>query len=423
MDINARLKMLVIGGILSLGTLACSADMTQNPSASADGGLVGRQDNVAAGESPIPDGQKIMRERLQGELVKIDGDTYVVKDTITGKETSFHIDKNSTQLGKDRARMDGNFKVGDRIEAQITPDGHATFVQSMADPVVAGTTASPDDLARQNREEQRRLQGQTRDSLATVYPPDFAPELGGQKQGGPADFPRPAFPLVMGQVMSMEGQFYTVQDSEGKQIRLHIDRTTTSDCGSMSGSTDKCSFAIGDWIEARRISPTDDHAASIRKLSASEMAARPGISPVGAGTSGRVKDELVTLGGAKQALRGEVVKVEGEQYVIKDHHGSEYRVVINQNTRMWCGAEAGSFSGLLPDPSASDKPGMKGPQDLSGTAEQKGSDVGPGTKTSAAKGADCVFKAGDMVEAEVSDMGAATFIKMAGRAQPGQPLP
>jgi len=109
--------------------------------------------------------------------------------------------------------------------------------------------------------------------------------------------------------------------------------------------------------------------------------------------------------------------------VIKDHHGSEYRVVINQNTRMWCGPGAGSFSGLLPDPTASDKPGAKGPQDLSGTADQKGSDVGPGTKSSSTMGSNCVFKAGDTVEAEISDMGAATFIKMAGRAQPGQPLP
>jgi len=423
MDINARLKMLAIGGMLSLGTLACSADMTQNPSATADGGLTGRQDNVAAGESPIPDAQKTMRDTLQGELVKIDGDTYVVKDTITGKETSFYIDKNSTQLGKDRTRMDGNFKTGDWIEARIAPDGHPIYVQPMSDRLMAGNMASQDDLARQNREEQQRLQPKSRDDRATVYPPEFTPEIGGQKQGGPADFPRPAFPLVTGELMNIEGQYYILQDSEGKQVRLHIDRTTLSDCGATGESKDKCSFAIGDWVEARRISPTDDHASAIRKLSASEMTARAGVSPVGAGTGDRVKDELVTLGGAKQALRGEVVKVDGEHYVIKDHHGSEYRVLINQNTRMWCGSQAGSFSGLLPDPSASDKTGVKGPQDLSGTNEQKGSDVGPGTKSSAAKGEDCVFKAGDTVEAEISDMGAATFIKMAGRAQPGQPLP
>jgi len=389
MDINARLKMLAIGGILSLGTLACSADMAQNPTASADGALLGRQDNVAAGESPIPDPQKTMQDRVQGELVKIDGDTYVVKDTSTGKETSFYIDKNSTQLGKDGTRMEDGFKVGDRIEARVTPDGHAIVFQPASE-LVAGKATDQADLERKNLEEKQRLQAKPRDDRATVYPPDFTPELGGQKQGGPADFPRPAFPIVTGELMNIEGAFYTVQDSEGKQIRLHIDRNTLTDCpmkteprsdsqmSPAAGSKDKCSFAIGDWIEARRISPTDDHAAAIRKLSASEMTARAGVSPVGTGTGDRTKDELITLGGAKQALRGEVVKVEGEQYVIKDHHGSEYRVVINQNTRMWCGPE---------------------------------------------KGGDCVFKAGDTVEAEISDMGAATFIKMAGRAQPGQPLP
>ena len=49
--------------------------------------------------------------------------------------------------------------------------------------------------------------------------------------------------------------------------------------------------------------------------------------------------------------------------------------------------------------------------------------AGDKDKDKSAAASECAFKKGDMIEAEISDMGAATFIKQAGRAQPGQPLP
>jgi hypothetical protein len=411
--------MIALGAILSLGTLACSAEMVQSPSTSSE---IGLQQNVAAGESPTPDPQQIMKEKsVQGELVKIEGAFYVVKNA-AGEEVRMHVDNNTTKLGKDRAKMDREFTVGDKIEAQVGPNGHAALIQmAMAPPLAGGKEVDPQDLARRNVEQQLRLQPQPREDPGT-YPPDFKPEIGGQQQAGAGDFPKPAFPFVTGELMTIEGAFYTVQDLEGKQVRLHVDKNTKMDCGPDFNGT--CIFSIGDKIEARRIAPTDDHVSALRKLSSSEVAElSKAVSPVGAGLSGRMKDALVTLGGAKQALSGEVMKVEGELYVVKDHHGSEVRFVVNQNTRMWCGPEAGSLSGLLPDPSASDKPGVKGqPQDQNATNEQKGSQVGPGTKPSGTS-AGCAFKTGDKIEAEISDMGAATFIKMAGRPQPGQPLP
>ena len=404
--------LVAIAVMLSIGTFTYAAE----PQAGKP-----RPDNVPAGEAPTADPQQIMKEKsVQGELMKIEGAFYVVKNA-AGKEVRMHVDKNTTKLDKDRAKMDRDFKVGDKIEAQVTPEGHAVLIQvAMAQPPAGGKGADPQDLARKNLEQQQRLQAQGREDPGT-YPPDFKPEIGGQQQAGAGDFPQPAFPLVKGELMTIEGDFYTVQDLEGKQVRLHVDKNTKMDCG--PDFTGTCAFSIGDKIEARRIAPTDDHASALRKLSSSEIAAMSSVvSPVGPAATGRVKDEQV-LGGAKQAVRGEVLKVEGERYVIKDHHGSEVRFVVNQNTRMWCGPEAGSSSDLLPEPSASDKPGAKGqPQDQNATNEQKGSQVGPGTKPSGTS-AGCAFKTGDKIEAEISDMGAATFIKMAGRPQPGQPLP
>ena len=270
----------------------------------------------------------------------------------------------------------------------------------------------------QNLQERQRLQPQSMKEGAEAQPLKENPPIGGQKQAAPADFPQPAFPWVKGELMQIEGEFYILKDAEGKEVRVHVDKGTK-----MQGA-----FTVGDILEVNRTLP--GHALEVRKsataLSTPSSSASSGSGP---GSSERIiKDEQVSLGGAKQAVRGEVLRIEGENYVIKDGHGNEVRLAVNQNTRMFCGSEM-TGSSLLPAPSASDKPGAKGqPQDLARTAEQPGSEVGPGTKPSkdkdkSAAASECAFKKGDMIEAEISDMGSATFIKQAGRAQPGQPLP
>jgi len=56
---------------------------------------------------------------LQGRLLKIEGESYIVKDA-TGKEVRLRV-------GKDTL-VDGRIKVGDKIDAQVGPDGHALTV-------------------------------------------------------------------------------------------------------------------------------------------------------------------------------------------------------------------------------------------------------------------------------------------------------
>lgn len=53
---------------------------------------------------------------LQGKLVKIEGEYYVVQDA-SGKEVRVHV-------GKDTV-LDGRIKAGDKIDAQVSADGHA----------------------------------------------------------------------------------------------------------------------------------------------------------------------------------------------------------------------------------------------------------------------------------------------------------
>ena len=270
-------------------------------------------------------------------------------------------------------------------------------------------------IDQQNLGEKQRLQPQSmKEGVETPLYKENQP-IGGQKQAGPADFPQPAFPWVKGELMQIDGQYYVIKDAEGKEVRVHVDKGTK-----MDGT-----FNVGDILEVNRTLP--GHALEVRKASSPMKTPESSASSgTGKGSSERiVKDEQVTLSGAKQAVRGEILKVEGENYVIKDGHGNEVRLAVNQNTRMFCGSQTGSS--LLPAPSASDKPGAQGQlQDLSRTNEQQGSEVGPGTKGTASNkqaSSECKFKPGEIIEAEISDMGAATFIKQAGRAQPGQPLP
>ncbi len=56
---------------------------------------------------------------LQGILLKIEGEFYVVKDA-DGKEVRLNVGKNTA--------LDAQIKVGDKIVVQIAADGHAATV-------------------------------------------------------------------------------------------------------------------------------------------------------------------------------------------------------------------------------------------------------------------------------------------------------
>lgn len=59
-------------------------------------------------------------QTIQGDLLKIEGEFYVVKDA-AGKEVRLHVDKTT--------RLEGALKAGDKIEAQATDKGHAVSIR------------------------------------------------------------------------------------------------------------------------------------------------------------------------------------------------------------------------------------------------------------------------------------------------------
>ena len=106
MKTSILIGMFMLMVILSIGrTMVTSAAESIGPSApgSSGGGDVGGAD-----------------ETLQGEVLKIDGDRYMVRD-ISGNNVSFRIDE--------RTKMEVTPKVGDKIEALVTEGGQARNVK------------------------------------------------------------------------------------------------------------------------------------------------------------------------------------------------------------------------------------------------------------------------------------------------------
>jgi hypothetical protein len=73
--------------------------------------------SYAAGDMAAPGSQTV-----KGDLLKIDGEFYVVKDT-AGKEVRLHVDATTKLEG-------ALLKVGDKIEAQATEKGHALTINN-----------------------------------------------------------------------------------------------------------------------------------------------------------------------------------------------------------------------------------------------------------------------------------------------------
>lgn len=58
--------------------------------------------------------------KMKGELVKIDGEFYVVKDE-KGKEHRFHFN--------DTTKKEGEVKAGAKVEVEATSMGHTTLIK------------------------------------------------------------------------------------------------------------------------------------------------------------------------------------------------------------------------------------------------------------------------------------------------------
>jgi hypothetical protein len=151
-----------------------------------------------------------------GEFVKMEGDNYVVKDA-SGK--SVCIPSNYSTF------IDGTFITGDTIEARLAADGSAARIRRVIETRTAAGQG-PGESSGQMSSESRPDQDLT------------------AKQN---------VPIVKGELLLIQGEFYTVKDASGNEVRLHVNKDTKMDSA----------FKVGDKIEAERTS--SGHALYIKK--------------------------------------------------------------------------------------------------------------------------------------------------------------
>jgi uncharacterized protein YdeI (BOF family) len=122
-----------------------------------------------------------------------------------------------------------------------------------------------------------------------AYADDKAPKLNGSKWVG----------VVRGEVVKIEEDVYIVRDFLDRKLRLHLDKKAYRDGD----------IKVGDEIEARFLhGPKDIYVKSVKR--------RPADSPL-----------------YSPAVEGEVLKIDGDAYFVKDINGREIRVHADQNTK------------------------------------------------------------------------------------------
>ena len=172
------------------------------------------------------------------------------------------------------------------------------------------------------------------------------------------------------------------------------------------------------------------------------------------------QDAQITLGGARPVVEGPIVKVQGDDYIVRDSSGSEVRVRVNKDTNMDCGSSTGQAATMSTGRQADDqreipptahmqesmgnqsggqqsgrsqeqigkdvvqKQGKKqeqntgervgdqsGTQSKSAMGQDSGGDIARGSGFTIGQKGSCAFKTGDRVRAEVSDLGTVLYIK------------
>jgi hypothetical protein len=119
----------------------------------------------------------------------------------------------------------------------------------------------------------------------------------------------------------------------------------------------------------------------------------------------------VTLGGAKNVVTGEVLKINGDYHFIKEDSGEEVRLLVNKDTRKICGSDTASVSGSSPIIGKQDQSGEPAASDEQIRQGQRKDETAMGSGFQMGQSSGCAFKAGDRIKAEVSDVGTVTTIR------------
>ncbi|MEP6600294.1 MAG: hypothetical protein ABJB49_00620 [Nitrospirota bacterium] len=182
-------------------------------------------------------------QTLKGQFVRMESEFYVVKDQ-SGKEVCIPTSYATF--------IDQTFSAGDNIVARMLPDGTAAVIGRVSDSQTAAAGSKPQDMNSGMKE-----QSTTDKDIAKG-------QFGSQGQGmgtgsseqsarGDERGTQQNAQIVKGELLKIQGEFYTVKDQSGNEIRLHVNKDTKVD-GNLN---------VGDKIEAQRT--PSGHAVSVKK--------------------------------------------------------------------------------------------------------------------------------------------------------------
>lgn len=148
----------------------------------------------------------------------------------------------------------------------------------------------------------------------------------------------------------------------------------------------------------------------------------PGASAAGPQTD-EERTKQITIGGAQYFVEGEVLKIDGESYLMKkDDTGEQVRLIVNRDTNLDCAAAPASQGAKKSETMTSDRIAAEkqAPQ-----ASQRQMEQGQRKDETARGGGfrigQCSFQPGDRVKAEVDDMGRVTTLKYLAGLPPSSP--
>ena len=129
----------------------------------------------------------------------------------------------------------------------------------------------------------------------------------------------------------------------------------------------------------------------------------------------------VTIGGAKSLVSGEIRKIEGDYYFIKDDEaGDEVRLLVNKDANLDCSTAPIAGTGTTSQTVATD--GQQAERQAAEASDRQKEQGQKKDETAVGSGfriGTCSFKPGDRIKAEVDDMGRVTTLKFMGtRAEP-----
>jgi hypothetical protein len=126
------------------------------------------------------------------------------------------------------------------------------------------------------------------------------------------------------------------------------------------------------------------------------------------------KRSQATLSSAKYFVYGDVLRIDGDNYFVRDNDsGDEVRLIVNTDTNLDCSAKPGTQEGMTSGGKRQHEEGVSDRQRAQG---QRKDETASGSGFAVGK---CNFQAGDKVKAEVSDVGTVTTLKFVRDTEPG----